>query len=166
MSSVILNPPPRAPPAHWPAMAKTKTPTALSHRIAGFGPRLKAARRAAGWANAAAFARQIGASPQRLANWEAGDHPPPAKFLAVLKQDFGIGADWILSGDLGALSARVLQALANSGAAPDADPVAREVRTTLPDLPDPSAAPAKNRLHEAGTAPPGEYVHRGDVQRS
>lgn len=168
MSSVILNVPfqPRLIPL--PAMAPPRPPASpppLSTRFAGSGPRLRAARKAAGWASAAQFARAIGASPQRLANWEAGDHPPPAEFLALLKQDFGIGADWILSGDLGALSGRVLQALVNAGGTPDADEVAREARAALPQMADPLAPPAPRTLHQRAAGPPGRFVHDPNVQR-
>ncbi|MCW3477403.1 helix-turn-helix domain-containing protein [Limobrevibacterium gyesilva] len=83
----------------------------MSHVLAGFGARLRDARVAAGYNNQAAFARLLGISAYRYNNWEQERHPPPPAYLAILKQRFGIGADWILSGDYDALSSRTRDAL-------------------------------------------------------
>lgn len=159
MSSAMLNFLERPRPAHWRAMTKPADPPPLAHLIDGFGERLKAARVAAGFPSQIAFARALGVSAPRLANWEAGDHPPTAHHLALLRQKFGIGADWVLSGDAGALSGRILQAMVNLGADKDAPAAARELRLALPGLPDPTRGTNRRQLHEPQAAAPGRLVH-------
>ena len=138
-------------------MKAARLDPALSRLIDGHGERLKAARIAAGFSQSK-FADAIGVDPPRLANWEKGTHPPPAHFLALMKQRYGIGADWILSGDAGALSGRLMQAMINLGSAPDAPLAAREFRRVLPDLPDPDRPADPYRLHDEQALLLGKFV--------
>jgi transcriptional regulator with XRE-family HTH domain len=146
----------------WPAMVKRLPHPPDSELLKGFGPRLVAARKALNL-KAAEFARQLGVSPQRLANWEADTNPPEVYMLAKIKR-LGISTDYLLSGDISNLTQKLLQAMVNQGAAPAADPVAREIRTILPDMPDPAGPPDRRRLHQRQKPAPGRLIHPPDVQ--
>jgi transcriptional regulator with XRE-family HTH domain len=133
-----------------------------SQLLTGFGARLRAAREAMGY-NAANFARLLGITPQRLANWESDTNPPETYILAQLKH-FGISSDYLLTGDMGNLTARLFQQLTNLGAG-SGDPVAREVREAAGELPDPGIPPTRRALHERQAPPPRRFIHPPDIQQ-
>ncbi len=139
------------------AMKAEKVPAALADMIEGFGDRLRAGRLAFGVREQSTFAKMLGVSASRYNLWEQNKHPPPAHYLALLKKNYGIGADWVLSGDYGALSARVFQAMITLGAAPDAPDSARELRRAFPDIPDPGAK-HRRTLHERVQPPPSRLL--------
>ena len=144
------------------AMVKRHPRPPNSELLSGFGPRLRAAREAMGY-KAAEFSRMLGITPQRLANWEAGTNPPETYILAQLKH-FGISADYLLTGDMGNLSARLFQHLTNMGAA-GTDPVAQEIRAAASELPDPGKPARRGALHERQAPPPRRFIHPPDIQQ-
>lgn len=144
-------------------MRAEKVDPALSGLMRGYGERLRAARLALGYGKQSEFARMLGVEPDRYNHWEKERHPPRAEYLALLRQRFGIGADWILSGDYGALSARLLQAMTVLGASQDAPEAAKELRVTLPDAPDPARRSGGGTLHEDPPSTPGRLVRHPEI---
>lgn len=144
------------------AMVKRLPSPAHSELLKGFGPRLRAAREALGHKQAE-FARLIGVTPQRLANWEADTNPPEVHMLPVLK-NAGISIDYLLTGDMGNLTARLLQGLMGRSAGAGEQDVAGEARAILRGMAD-TQAPPRGKLHESQAAPPRRFLRPpGDIQ--
>lgn len=134
-----------------------------SDLLKGFGRRLRDARMALG-KKQAEFARDLGVTAQRLANWEADTHPPEPYILVQLKQ-YGISVDYLLTGDMNNLTHKLMQGLINLGATAAGHPVASEVRDAVRELPEPTTRPPRGRLHEKPAPPPRRFIHPPDVQQ-
>lgn len=160
---MMLNTAPPPPARQCAAMVKRLPSPAHSDLLKGFGPRLKAAREALGYKQAE-FARLIGVTPQRLSNWEADTNPPEVHMLPVLK-NAGISVDYLLTGDMGNLTARLLRGLMAHSAGTSEAGVAGEARAILRDLPD-LAPPKRGTLHETQAPPPRRFLRPpGAVQQ-
>lgn len=105
----------------------TIDPLPITQALDGYGERLRAARRGAGFRTQAELADAAGFSRPRYNHWERSNNPPDLESLLTLSYRYGIGADWILWGDHHALSARVLQGVIGLAD----DPVSREVRAVM-----------------------------------
>jgi transcriptional regulator with XRE-family HTH domain len=162
MSSATLNTCFQPGLRQWPAMVKRLTPIAHSDLLKGFGPRLRAARQALNYRQAE-FARALGVTPQRLANWESDTNPPETYILVKIKH-LGISVDYLLTGDMGNLSAKLMQGLINHGVTPGADIVAYEVRDAVKEQQAPLASPRRHLLHEEQSPRPRRFIHPRDVQ--
>ena len=99
----------------------------LSALAAGYGPRLRAARKALGM-TARALATECGASPQRWSHWEVERHPPDFFTMLALKHRHQISLDWIYAGDWRGLPGHVLQRLLNLALQEDASPALSRFR--------------------------------------
>lgn len=163
MSSATLNSDLQPGLRQWPAMVKRHPRPANSDLLTGFGPRLVAAREALG-KRQVDLARELGVSAQRLANWEADLHPPEPYVLVQLKH-LGISVDYLLTGDMGNLTAKLLQGLVARGTARGLDPVAREVRDVVKELPEPTVNPPRGRLHQRQAPAPRRFIHPPDIQQ-
>ena len=145
------------------AMVKRLPTPAHSDLLKGFGPRLKAARIALNYKQAE-FARLLGVTPQRLANWEADTNPPEIHMLPVLK-NAGISIDYLLTGDMGNLTAKLLRGLMAQSSGPAERDVPGEARAILREMPDPPL-PGRRQLHERQAKPPRRFLQPpDDVQR-
>jgi transcriptional regulator with XRE-family HTH domain len=77
-----------------PAGAKNDTATA---RVA-LGARIAQARGAAGYDNAAEFARQIGVSPNSVYRWERGELAPDVFSIVAIAHVARVSCHWLLTG--------------------------------------------------------------------
>jgi len=111
----------------------------------------------------AEFARDLGVTAQRLANWEADTNPPEPYILVQLKH-YGISVDYLLTGDMNNLTHKLMQGLLNLGAAATAHPVASEVRDAVKELPDPTSTPRRGVLHQRQAPTPRRFIHPPDIQ--
>jgi transcriptional regulator with XRE-family HTH domain len=91
----------------------------LSTLAAGYGARLKGARRAVA-RSAKALAEEFNISPQRWSHWERERHPPDFYTMLALKHRHHISLDWIYSGDWRNLPGNILQSLLHQAKEPDA----------------------------------------------
>ena len=137
------------------AMVKRLPSPAHSDLLKGFGPRLRAAREALGYKHGE-FARLIGVTPQRLSNWEADTNPPEIHMLPVLK-NAGISVDYLLTGDMGNLTARLLRGLMAQCSGPSEQTVAGEARAILREMPN-TPRPKGSTLHETQAGPPRRHL--------
>lgn len=144
-------------------MVKRLPRVANSDLLKGFGPRLRAAREALNHRQAE-FARLLGVTPQRLSNWEADTNPPEPYILVQLKH-LGISVDYLLTGDMGNLTAKLLRGLTALGVQPTSDPVAREIRETVRELPEPTTRPRGTLLHQRQAPRPRRFIHPPDIQQ-
>jgi transcriptional regulator with XRE-family HTH domain len=162
MSSVALNFAVQSGLRQCGSMVKRLPHPANSDLLKGFGPRLRAARDALGFRQGE-FARLLRVTPQRLANWEADINPPEPYIFVQLKQ-IGISLDYLLAGDMGNLSHKLMQGLVNQGAKPADGDVAAEVRDAMKQDPEPTTTPPRGRLHQRQAPPPRRFIHPPDVQ--
>lgn len=63
---------------------------------AAIGARIAHARLAAGYENAAAFAKRVGVTPNTLYRWESGKIVPDIWSLAAIAEVAEVSADWLL----------------------------------------------------------------------
>lgn len=95
--------------------------TPLSNIRAGYGLRLRVARKALGM-TARALCSELGVEPGRWSHWENERHPPDVPIMLALKQRHGITLDWIFDGDPAALPWIVAQGIITQASHPDASP--------------------------------------------
>lgn len=162
MSSATLNIAVQSGLRQCGAMVKRLPHPANSELLKGFGPRLRAAREALNYKHGE-FAALLGVSPQRLSNWESDTNPPEPYIFVQLKM-LGISLDYLLAGDMGNLSHKLMQGLVNKGAAAGKKEVAAEVRDALKQAPEPTVKPPRRRLHQRQAPPPRRFIHPPDVQ--
>lgn len=162
MSSATLNIAVQPGLRNCPPMVKRLSRPPNSVLLRGLGPRLRAAREALGYKQGE-FAAMLGVTPQRLANWEADTHPPEPYVLVQIKH-LGISLDYLLTGDMGNLTSKLMQGLVSRGAQRDADPVAAELRDVVRELPEPTTRPPRGRLHENQASTPRRFIRPPDVQ--
>ncbi len=146
MSSVSLNFGVQPGLRQWPTMVKRLARPPNSDLLKGLGPRLRAAREALGHKQGE-FAAMLNVSPQRLANWESDTHPPEPYVLVQIKQ-LGISLDYLMTGDMGNLTNKLMQGLVSRGAQRGADPVAAELRDVVRELPVPTIRSPRGQLHQ------------------
>lgn len=68
------------------------------------GKRLRALRVAKGFDTLRAFAHDLGPEEDRYDAWEKGKSLIPAQFVEVLRDRYGVTADWIYFGDASGLT--------------------------------------------------------------
>jgi len=121
------------------------SPPPLSDILAGYGLRLRVARKALGM-TARALCAELSVEPGRWSHWENERHPPDIPTMLALKHRHGISLDWIYDGDPDRLPWHVAQGIVTQASHPDA-PAA--VRALLPRFgrQAPAALPAP-ALHE------------------
>lgn len=93
--------------------------TPLSEIRAGFGLRLRVARKALGL-TARALCTELSVEPGRWSHWENERHPPDIPTMLALKQRHGISLDWIFDGDPTGLPWLVAQGIVTQASHPDA----------------------------------------------
>jgi transcriptional regulator with XRE-family HTH domain len=84
------------------------------------GDRLRLAREALGFTNAAAFARQHALDKTKLSHWERGKHYPDPIYVHLLWREYRITADWIYLGERGSLAHSTVENLLAAGRASQA----------------------------------------------
>ena len=111
----------------------------------GIGSRLTATRIALGHADPGDFAARVGMEASRVGGLEAETIEITIDDLLRLRAFEGVPADWILFGDMSALSQRLAQRIVTLGNAPGAPEAAWEARDQMR-----SAQPSRDRtLHES-----------------
>lgn len=80
-------------------MARTASPA-----LSGFGARLAAARKRAGY-SAAELSRLLGVNAHTVSAWEKGQSEPRSNRLLTLAGVLGVSAGWLIEGDSGTLPA-------------------------------------------------------------
>jgi transcriptional regulator with XRE-family HTH domain len=127
-------------------------PPPLSRIMAGYGVRLRVARKALGL-TAKALCTELNVEPGRWSHWENERHPPDIETMLALKHRHGVSLDWIFDGDPDRLPWHIGQGIVVQASHPDAAP---EVRALLPRFGRPASTPPGIRaLHETRPEPPG-----------
>lgn len=75
------------------------------------GDRMRMVREARGFPHQGAFAKLLGVSQSRYANWEQGLHPIPYDFAIKIHGLTGANLDFLYRGDMSGLPAQLVEAL-------------------------------------------------------
>ena len=96
-----------------PEMIKGHMETGTSPR--DVGERMRLVREAKGFPHQGAFAKLLGVSQSRYANWEQGLHPIPYDFAIKLHALTGANLDFIYRGDMSGLPAQLVESFTAAG---------------------------------------------------
>ena len=75
------------------------------------GERMRMVREARGFPHQGAFAKLLGVSQSRYANWEQGAHPVPYDFAIKIHALTGADLDFLYRGDMSGLPPQLIESL-------------------------------------------------------